>query len=83
MIYSMISMIARIRSKAELTNLPCIDWEVGIIERPIELLFSDGLISGVVVWSEIFVSQCFVSPDPLLRVEHKHLLEEVDGCLCQ
>lgn len=64
-------------------NLPCIDWQICIIERPIELLVCYGLIGGVVVWREIWMCKCLTGIYALLRVEDEHLLEHIHRiCVC-
>jgi hypothetical protein len=62
-------------------DLPGIDWQVGIIERPIELLLSLGFIGGIVVGGEVRVGQSVGSSDTCTGVEDEHALEQLDGCV--
>jgi hypothetical protein len=59
-------------------NLPCVDWQVSIVERPVKLLLSHRLIGRVVVWRKVFVRKGLCCCDALLGVEDQHSLEEVD-----
>ena len=57
-----------------------VDWQIGIVEAPIELFGSDRLIGRVVVRSEVIMGQGLGGSDTLLGVEHQHLLQQVDSC---
>jgi len=60
-------------------DLPRVDRQVRIIERPVEFLLRLWLISRIVVWREIRVSESFASLDTFPWVEDKHSLKELDG----
>lgn len=59
---------------------PCVNREICIVKRPIELLVSDRLVGGIVVGRQIFVGQTLRGGDPFSRVKDQHLLEKIDGC---
>lgn len=72
---------SRIRSHHD---LPRIYRQVGVIEGPIELLFCLWFIGRVVVWSKIWICQCFAGFDSFPWIKDKHTLEKFDGyTLCQ
>jgi len=60
-------------------DLPCVYGQIGVIETPVELLIGHGLIGGVVVRSEVVISQGVGRGDTLLGVENQHPLEKLDG----
>lgn len=60
-------------------NLPGIDGQVGVIERPVELLLRNWLVGGIVVWGKIWVSKSLASCYSRLGVENEHLLEHING----
>lgn len=60
-------------------DLPGVDWEIGIVEAPIELLSGDGFVGWVVVGSNVFVLETFSGVYSLSRIEDQHLLEECEG----
>ena len=61
-------------------NLPCVHWEVGVVERPVELLPGYWLVCWVVVWREVLVREGVGRLDTLAWVENEHALEKVDCC---
>lgn len=61
-------------------DFPCVNGEIRIVERPVELLFRTRLVGGVVVGSKVWVGESLLSLDTLSRVEYEHVLEQVDGC---
>lgn len=60
-------------------DFPRIDRKVRIVERPIELLLRDRLVGGVVVRRQVGVRKRVAGSYTLLRVEDKHVLEQIDG----
>jgi hypothetical protein len=61
-------------------DLPGIDGEVGIVERPIELFLGNRLVCGIVIWSEIWMSKSFGGCDALLWCKHQHAFQHINGC---
>lgn len=55
-------------------NFPRVNGQVCIVERPVKLLLRNRLISGVVVWGEVWVSESLLRSYTLLRVEDQHVL---------
>lgn len=49
-------------------------------ERPIELLLSNRLISGIVIYAQVGMFQSFRSRDPLVGIKYEHLCKEVNSC---
>ena len=60
-------------------HTPGVDWQISVVEVPVELGLRDGLVSGVVVWREVWVCERLSRGDTLLGVEHEHALKQVDG----
>lgn len=58
-------------------NLPGVDGQIGVVERPVKDLGSDWLILGVVVGLQVGVVQGVASSDTLLGVKHKHALQQI------
>ena len=61
---------AELVSQAELggrggreTYFPCVYWEIGVVERPVEFLCCFGFVCRVVVWGEVFVFERFFCID--------------------
>ena len=59
-------------------DLPRVNREVRVVERPIELLRCLRLVRRVVVGRDVLVPERVCRSDPLARVEHEHLLQQVD-----
>ena len=59
-------------------HLPSVDRQVGVVEAPVERLGCDGLVGRVVVRREVLMRERLRRVDALARVEHEHLLEEVE-----
>lgn len=59
-------------------NLPCVNWQIGIIKAPVELDLSNRLVCWVMVRRKVLVRQRLGSCYPLLGVEDQHALEKVD-----
>lgn len=55
-------------------DFPCVNGQISIVERPIELLFSDWLIGRIVVRRKVWVSECLLRSYTLLRVKDEHVL---------
>lgn len=55
-------------------NFPGVNGQVCVVERPIELLLRDRLVSGVVVWGEVWVSESLLRSYTLLGVKDQHVL---------
>lgn len=64
-------------------NFPRIHWQVCVVERPVELLLSLGLVGRVVVRVQIWICQRLASLDAFPRIEDKHTFEQFDCCACQ
>lgn len=60
-------------------DFPRVDGQVCIVERPIELLLRNWLISRVVVWGEVWVSKSLLRSYTLLGVKDQHVFQEIDG----
>ena len=61
-------------------DLPGIYRQVCVVEGPIELLFCNRLIGGVVVWRKIRIGKGVASLDAFPGVEYQHALEKFNGC---
>ena len=59
-------------------DLPCVDWEICIVERPVEFLFCHGLIRWIMVRRKIFMSKPLTSRDSFSRVKDQHLFQEIN-----
>lgn len=60
-------------------DLPSVDGQVSVVETPVEDLSRCGLVGWVVVRREVLVRQALGSGDARSRVEHEHLLEQVQS----
>lgn len=60
-------------------NLPGVDREISIVERPVERLLSFGLVGRVVVRGEVRMCERFCSADTGSWVEDQHLFEQVES----
>lgn len=60
-------------------DLPSVHWQIGVVEAPVELLLSHGLIGGVMVRGEVVVRERLGGRYSLLGVEDEHPLQEVDS----
>lgn len=58
-------------------DLPCVNRQVGVVERPVECLLSLGLVSRVVVRSEVWMRKSLSGADTRSRVEDEHLFEQI------
>jgi hypothetical protein len=67
-------------SKYSHHDLPGVNGQIGVVERPVELLLGNGLISRVVVRRKVGVSERGTSLYAGTRVEDQHLLQELN-CL--
>lgn len=59
-------------------DLPRIDWQFRVVERPVELLVRDWLVRGVVIRCNVLVRERLGGIDTFTWVEDEHLLEEVE-----
>jgi hypothetical protein len=60
-------------------DLPGVNGQIGVVERPVELLLSNGLISRVVVRRKVGVGERGTGLYAGTRVEDEHLLKELNG----
>lgn len=58
-------------------DLPCVNGQVSIVERPVERLFRLGLVGRVVVRSEVWMCERFSGADTCAGVENEHLFEQI------
>ena len=63
---------------SETPTFPCVHRQFCIVERPVKLLCSNGLVSRIVVRGEIRMSQGFSGGDSFLWIEHEHPFQKVD-----
>lgn len=61
-------------------DLPGVDRQIGIIERPIECFRCDRLVRWIVVRRKVLVRQRCRCIDTSPRVENEHLLQQIEGC---
>ena len=60
-------------------DLPGVYRQVRVTETPVELLIRDWFIRRVMIRREIGVRKPLAGLDPFPRVEHQHLLQQLDG----
>lgn len=59
-------------------DLPGIDRQLRVVERPIELLAGDGLVRGVMIRCDVLVRERLGGIDTFTWVEDEHLLEQIE-----
>lgn len=58
-------------------HFPGVDWQVSVVEAPVELLLRFRLVLSVVIWCDVFVCESFGSSYPLPGIEDEHLVQKV------
>ena len=59
-------------------HLPGIDWQVSIVEAPVELLLRFRLIGSVVIWRDVFVCESFGGRYPFPGIKDEHFVQKVE-----
>ena len=55
-------------------HLPGVDWQVSIVEAPVELLLCLWLVRRVMIRRDVFVRESFGGCYPFPRIEDEHLV---------
>lgn len=58
-------------------NLPCVHWQIRIVERPVEFLLRFRFVGWIVVGREVFVRKPITGANSLLRVKDQHALQKI------
>jgi len=61
-------------------HLPGVDWQVSVVEAPVELLFRFRLVRRVVIWRDVFMCESFGGSYPFPGIEDEHLVQKVKRC---
>lgn len=60
-------------------DLPCVYWEVGVVETPIELFRGNRLIGWIVIWRDILVRKRRGSIYTFSGIKDQHLLQKIQS----